>query len=132
MTRGARLALALAFAAVSLGGCVHARRPAPAVDLPDAQVGVASYYGPQFEGRRTASGEKYCGDEFTAAHRTLAFGTKIRVTHAKNGRTVECVVNDRGPHKKGRIVDLSRRAAEALGMMREGLAKVTVEVLEEP
>jgi rare lipoprotein A len=110
-------------------GCSHA--PGPAAVVPDsAQSGVASYYASKFEGRRTANGERYTGDEYTAAHKTLPFGTRIRVTHLKSGRTVECRVNDRGPHKKGRIVDLSRRAAEALGIMADGLAKVRLEVLE--
>ena len=112
-------------------GCSHA--PAPSAVVPgSAQTGVASFYGREFEGRRTACGERYDGDAFTAAHRKLPFGTRIRVTHVKSGRTVECRVNDRGPFKKGRIVDLSRRAAEALGIVREGLARVTVEVLAAP
>src|SRR5262245_26800813 len=72
------------------------------------QRGMASYYARKFEGRKTASGERYRGAEMTAAHKTLPFGTKIRVTNLSNGKSVEVVVNDRGPHKKGRIVDLSR------------------------
>ena len=110
-------------------GCSHA--PGPGSVVPDsAQSGVASYYASKFEGRRTANGERYTSAEYTAAHRTLPFGTRIRVTHLRSGRTVECRVNDRGPFKKGRIVDLSRRAAEALGIVSDGLAKVRVEVLE--
>lgn len=112
-------------------GC--SRAPAPSAVVPGSeQSGIASYYGNQFEGRRTANGERYRGEEFTAAHRSLPFGTRIRVTHVQSGRTVECRVNDRGPHRKGRIVDLSHRAAEALGILRQGLARVTLEVLEAP
>ncbi len=96
------------------------------------EVGVASYYAAKFEGRRTASGERYRGGELTAAHRTLPFGTRVRVTHLASGRSVEVVINDRGPHKKGRIVDLSRRAAEAIGLLRAGVARVRLEVLAPP
>jgi rare lipoprotein A len=115
----------------SCPGCSHAPRPL-AVVPGSAQSGIASFYGHEFEGRRTANGERYHGEEFTAAHRTLPFGTRIRITHVKSGRSVECRVNDRGPHRKGRIVDLSHRAAEALGILRDGLARVTLEVLEAP
>ncbi|MEO6462411.1 MAG: septal ring lytic transglycosylase RlpA family protein [Candidatus Eisenbacteria bacterium] len=112
-------------------GCSHGPRP-DAVVPGSAQSGVASYYGSKFEGRRTANGERYRGGEFSAAHKSLPFGTRIRVTHLRSGRTVECRVNDRGPFKKGRIVDLSRRAAEALGIVSDGLAKVRLEVLAAP
>jgi rare lipoprotein A len=112
-------------------GCSHAPHP-DAVVPGSAQSGIASFYGSDFEGRRTANGERYRGAEFTAAHKTLPFGTRIRITHVRTGRTVEVRVNDRGPHRKGRIVDLSHRAAEALGILRDGLAKVTLEVLAAP
>ena len=109
-------------------GCSHAPEPR-AVVSDAAQVGLASYYARKFEGRRTASGEAYCGDELTAAHRTLPFGTRVRVTHVASGRSVECRVNDRGPHRKGRIIDLSHRAAVALGIVQQGVARVRLEVL---
>lgn len=105
-------------------------------DTPDiaplggAERGRASYYGDEFEGRRTASGERYDGDAMTAAHRTLPFGTRVRVTNLDNGKSVEVVVNDRGPHRAGRVIDLSRHAAEELGMMRAGTARVAVEVVD--
>lgn len=132
MTR-ARLAVGLVAVVVLLAGCHAAPRP-EREPRPTGHVetGYASYYGNEFEGRRTANGERYDGDELTAAHRTLPFGTMIRVTHVANGRAVTCRVNDRGPHRKGRIVDLSHRAAEALGMLREGVSKVKLEVLERP
>jgi rare lipoprotein A len=95
------------------------------------ETGQASYYAASFEGRKTASGEPYRAAELTAAHRTLPFGTRARVTNLENGRSVEVVINDRGPHKKGRIVDVSRRAAESLGLVRAGLAQVRLVVLSE-
>jgi rare lipoprotein A len=94
-----------------------------------SQRGMASYYGSEFEGRRTASGDRYRGAQLTAAHRTLPFGTRVRVTNLANGKSVEVVINDRGPHVKGRIVDLSKRAAREIDMVRAGLARVRLEVL---
>jgi rare lipoprotein A len=88
--------------------------------------GVASFYS---EGTRTASGEKYDPNELTAAHRTLPFGTRLRVTNVTNGRSVTVRVNDRGPFVAGRIVDVSYFAAERLGITERGVAKVKVEVV---
>lgn len=92
-------------------------------------VGFASFYGPEFHGRRTASGERYDEDELSAAHRTLPFGTRVRLTNLKNGRTVVVTITDRGPFRRGRIVDVSRRAARELGFLRAGVARVRLEVL---
>jgi peptidoglycan lytic transglycosylase len=129
--RPRRRALALAATGLLLlAGCSHAPHPAPAPEAPPAEFGEASYYGPEFEGRKTASGERYHGDALTAAHRTLPFGTRVRVTDLSNGRTVDVVVNDRGPHRRGRIVDLSRSAAEQLHMVGRGVAQVRVEVID--
>jgi rare lipoprotein A len=94
----------------------------------DLAVGFASYYARSLEGMRTASGERHRADEMTAAHRTLPFGTRVRVTNLANDRHVIVVVNDRGPHVKGRIIDLSRRAARQLGFLERGLAKVRLEI----
>ena len=93
------------------------------------QRGKASYYGSKFEGRKTASGDRYRGDEMTAAHRTLPFGTRVRVTNLTNGKSVEVVINDRGPFAKGRIVDLSRKAAKEIDMLSAGVVQVKLEVL---
>ena len=112
-----------------LAGCSHAPKPSPEAPSARSEVGDASYYGSEFEGKKTASGERYHGDALTAAHHTLPFGTRLKVTDLSNSRSVEVVVNDRGPHKKGRVVDLSRRAAEELGMIGRGIARVRVEVL---
>jgi rare lipoprotein A len=110
--------------------CSHMPRPE---GLTDAwETGMASYYGEEFVGRRTASGARYDGKAMTAAHRTLPFGTRIRVTNLANEKAVEVVVNDRGPHRKGRIVDLSRRAAQEIGLLAAGVARVRLEVLAAP
>jgi rare lipoprotein A len=89
-------------------------------------TGVASYY---WQGSRTATGERFNPEGMTAAHRTLPFGTRVRVTHLGNGRSVDVRINDRGPFIGGRIIDLSRGAAGILGMHQQGLARVSVTVL---
>lgn len=94
------------------------------------QTGKASFYADKFEGHLTASGEKYKHSRLTCAHRTLPFGTRIRVTNLANNASVEVVVNDRGPYVDGRVVDLSRSAAEKLGFVNQGLADVRIEVLD--
>jgi rare lipoprotein A len=80
------------------------------------QRGVASWYGPGFHGRRTASGERFNTNSFTAAHRSLPFGTRVRVKNSKTGRSVVVRINDRGPFTRGRVIDLSKAAAQAIGM----------------
>ena len=95
------------------------------------QSGKASYYAKNFNGRRTASGERLHRDSLTCAHRNYPFGTMLRVTNMLNGRQVVVRVNDRGPFHKGRIIDLSWAAAKELGMIAQGIAPVTVERLEE-
>lgn len=94
------------------------------------ETGIASWYGPGFHGRKTANGEKFDQDEMTAAHRTLQLPSVARVTNLDNGRSVVVRVNDRGPYASNRIMDLSRRAAEELGFIRQGTANVHVQVLE--
>jgi len=95
----------------------------------NAQVGSASFYHPDFDGRETASGQAFSSRLMTAAHRTLEFGTRVRVTNLENLRSVIVTINDRGPYVKGRIIDLSRRAAAALGFVRDGITRVRVEPL---
>ena len=92
-----------------------------------AQAEVASYYGKELAGRRTASGERFNPSAMTAAHRTLRFGTRVRVTNSRNGRSVVVRINDRGPFVKGRSIDLSSGAARAIGMGSS--AQVRMEVL---
>jgi rare lipoprotein A len=91
------------------------------------EVGFASWYGGKFQGRQTASGERFDTNKLTAAHKTLPFGTIVRVTNLENNLSVEVRINDRGPFIKGRIIDLSRAAADAIGMAGKGIALVKVE-----
>jgi rare lipoprotein A len=95
------------------------------------QVGIASWYGGRHQGRLTASGEPFDEAKLTAAHRSLPLDTKARITNLENGRSVEVTVNDRGPYIEGRVIDLSTRAARALGMEKDGLALVHIEVVAE-
>jgi rare lipoprotein A len=94
-------------------------------------VGLASYYGGKLHGRRTASGERYDVYDLTAAHPVLKFGSRVEVTNLKNGRKVRVRINDRGPFRKGRIIDLSYAAAKKIGMLTRGLVRVRVRLLNE-
>ena len=100
---------------------------------PVVQTGLASFYGPGFDGERTASGEVFDQRRMTAAHRTLPFGSIVRVTNLENGRRVTLRVTDRGPYgrnrRKGCIIDVSKRAARRLGFRRDGLVRVRVRVI---
>jgi rare lipoprotein A len=91
--------------------------------------GVASYYGRQFHGRPTASGERFDMRELTAAHKTLPFGTRVLVTNPQNGRSVTVRINDRGPYAHGRTIDLSRAAAEQIGLVARGHGTVELAIL---
>ncbi|MCB2087800.1 MAG: septal ring lytic transglycosylase RlpA family protein [Sphingomonadaceae bacterium] len=119
--------------------------PAGAVDLGDIDIpveaepepamrglgsGIASYYGKRFAGRKTANGERFDPGQMTAAHKTLPFGSKVRVTHEATGKSVIVRINDRGPYVRGRMIDLSRAAAEQIGIVRAGHGRVTLELIE--
>ena len=91
--------------------------------------GVASWYGGRFHGRKTANGERYDMHKLTAAHKTLPFGTKVRVTNSRTGQSVVVRINDRGPFVGSRVIDLSRGAASAVGMIEAGVARVKLEIL---
>lgn len=93
--------------------------------------GVASYYGRQFTGARTASGQRFDPDGLTAAHRTLAFGTKVQVKNPRTGDTVVVTINDRGPFHSNRVIDLSDAAAEQIGIRRQGSGRVELAVLSD-
>jgi rare lipoprotein A len=110
---------------ISAGGCSHFP-----VGEGGRKTGTASWYGRDFHGRATSSGIRYNMYGMTAAHRTLPLGTRVRVTNLDNGRQVVVTIIDRGPADPGRIIDLSYGAARQLGMAKEGLAKVRVEVLQ--
>jgi rare lipoprotein A len=100
------------------------------VDSVLAEEGIASYYADSLHGNLTASEESYDKNALTAAHRTLAFGTKVKVTNLDNGKSVVVRINDRGPHTGGRIIDVSGAAADKLGLKDAGTAKVELEVVE--
>ncbi|MEX2453118.1 MAG: septal ring lytic transglycosylase RlpA family protein [Rhodospirillaceae bacterium] len=101
----------------------------PAENLEYAETGIASWYGPQFDGKQTANGEVFDMNALSAAHRTLPMPSVVRVVNLENGRSLIVRVNDRGPFARGRIIDMSRRAAQILGFQRNGTARVRVEVV---
>ena len=106
--------------------------PAPQDQHRTMQIGEASWYGPRFHGKLTSSGEVYDQHNLTAAHPTLPKGSRVKVTNLDNGKSVTVQVTDRGPFADERIIDVSHRAAKALGMVEEGTAKVRVKVLSRP
>ncbi|HXF53753.1 MAG TPA: septal ring lytic transglycosylase RlpA family protein [Hyphomicrobiaceae bacterium] len=113
--------------AAAIGGGRFVRRTGSAAASGSGQVsGIASYY---WQPQRVASGGWFNPNAMTAAHKTLPFGTRVRVTHARTGRSVEVTINDRGPFVRGRVIDLSRAAAAALGMRSAGLAPVKIDVI---
>jgi rare lipoprotein A len=114
-------------------GAAMVKPSPPKLDKPQkAEIGHASWYGPRFHGKKTASGDVFDQTELTAAHRNLPLGSKVRVTNLENERSVEVKINDRGPFIAGRIIDLSHAAARALGMVEDGLARVRLELLSLP
>jgi rare lipoprotein A len=117
--------------AVMLASCsLVAAAPCLAGDKATKSIaGAASWYGGKFHGRRTANGERYDMNKLTAAHKTLPFGTKVKVTNRANGKSVVVRINDRGPFVGGRTIDLSRGAATAVGMLSSGVAKVKLDIL---
>jgi rare lipoprotein A len=106
--------------------------PKPKPPLPPTRTGVASYYGAEFAGKPTASGERFRPNALTAASRTLPLGTTAKVTNTETGRSVSVRVNDRGPYAKHRVVDVSSKAARRLGMTEDGVAPVKVQPLSVP
>jgi rare lipoprotein A len=114
---------------VGAAAAAAAAGAAPSQAVFAVQEGEASWYGPGFAGRTTSNGEIFDPAEMTAAHRTLPFGTRVRVTNLETGSSVEVRINDRGPFKAGRIIDLSRAAADRIGMLASGVARVRVEVV---
>lgn len=121
---------------VTAPGKNYASRPPVHRSLPPATaparqydiIGTASWYGGKFHGRRTANGEVYNMNQLTAAHPTLPFGTWVDITNLRNGRTVTLRINDRGPFIKGRVIDVSRRAAKTLGFINDGITRVGIKI----
>ena len=122
-----RVGLFLVLSLLFVTACVVRKAPTirPEVGR-HSEKGIASWYGKKFHGRRTANGERFDMYALTAAHRSLPFGTKVRVTNLENGRSVMVRVNDRGPFIRGRVIDLSYAAAKDLRMVRQGVVKVEI------
>ena len=97
---------------------------------PEVQIGIASYYGKKFHRKLTANGQKFNMYKVSAAHKTLPLGTRVKVTNLNNGKSIRLTINDRGPFKKGRILDLSYKAAQKLGFVNEGTTKVRIDVIK--
>jgi rare lipoprotein A len=130
--RGVALAVAFAaaFAGCTAGSPRFTSRPGPTSATEELRLeGMASYYADEFHGRPTANGETYDMHDLTAAHRTLPFNTRVRVTNLANNKSVVVRINDRGPFVGDRIIDLSLRAAQELSMIGPGTARVTLEIL---
>ncbi|TDO21824.1 septal ring lytic transglycosylase RlpA family protein [Pedobacter duraquae] len=105
---------------------LHAQQDSVNTENMRTKTGLATYYAKKFEGRRTTSGKKYRGHKLTAAHLSLPFGTVVTVKNLSNGKTVDVVVNDRGPYSKRYIIDLSEKAAKKLGFWKMGQEKVEI------
>jgi rare lipoprotein A len=114
--------------ALLCAACVARSARTPTLDAPEE--GLATWYGERHHGRTTASGEFFDMRAMTAAHKTLPFGTRVRVVDLATGASVVVRINDRGPYGPGRIIDLSRAAAERLGTLARGVARVRVEVID--
>lgn len=139
--RRAIVVLGLTWAGLALGGCAkkHPRTaaapPPPRVvtgEIRDGETGLASWYGHPYHGRPAANGEIYDMEGFTAAHRTLPFGTWVRVVNLSNDKTVDVRITDRGPFVENRIIDLSHAAAGAIGLIGPGVARVRLVILSAP
>lgn len=129
-------ALLCIFSSVMSCGCssssdltVSPKTKLPTLEVFDEAEGIASFYHSKFHGRLTSNGEKYNKHLFTAAHRSYPFGTVVRVTRKETGKAVLVRINDRGPYKKNRLIDLSFAAAKELVMVKDGLTNVKIEVL---
>lgn len=103
---------------------------AVSVQAQDDFKGTASFYADKFVGRKTASGDLYSHDKYTCAHKTLPFGTKLKVTNLSNNKSVIVTVNDRGPFVGTRLIDLSKSAAKEINMVQQGIAKVKIEIID--
>lgn len=124
------LKLSLIFTLLYFMSCSVAKEKKASPNYVFYQKGKASWYGPGFNGKKTASGEIFNMNKLTAAHRTLDFGTLVRVTNLNNNKSVIVRINDRGPFKKGRVIDLSKKAALAIDMIKDGVIPVKVELVK--
>jgi rare lipoprotein A len=117
----------LFFAFLFLASCASIDSERYSEPYDDSGYAIASWYGREFHGKRTSSGQPFNMHAFTCAHRTYPFGTELKITNPVNGKTVHCVVNDRGPSSKDRDIDLSYAAAKKIGLTKKGAAKVRIE-----
>jgi rare lipoprotein A len=124
--RGAGISAAVVLLASAINGCAIA----PMMSAMGTQEGIASYYSNEFQGCKTSNGEIFDNSKLTAAHRTYPFGTIVKVTNLSTNAQVEVRINDRGPVKQERVIDLSFAAAKAIGIDRSGLGKVRLEVVQ--
>ena len=120
----------LAIAPILLAGCASVQSADSAKRAVNLERGQASFYADRYQSRKTASGERYDHGKRTAAHKTLPFGTRVKVTNTKNNKTVVVKINDRGPFVKGRIIDLSKSAFSRIGNTSAGILPVTLEVIQ--
>lgn len=119
--------LPVLFALVLLATSCHRKQaPASSREVSGTETGMASFYSESYNGRKTANGEIYRSSKLTAAHKTLPFGTKVKVTNLSNGKSVKVRINDRGPFIPGRIIDLTRAAARKIDMEHAGVVKVKI------
>ena len=125
---GYTLVIVLVFSVVT-AGCFGGSKPR-VYKIPKGATGMASWYGPGFHGKRTANGERYNMNKISAAHKTLPFGTIVRVTNLDNGKSVEARINDRGPFVKNRVIDLSKGAAKKIDMIGAGVVPVRLKILK--
>jgi rare lipoprotein A len=127
------LAICALIGALFIPGTVLAKRAENTVTTQDSKVnpliGAASFYGSKFQGKRTANGERFDNNAFTAAHKSFRFGSRVKVTNLRNGLSVVVRINDRGPFIRGRIIDLSKAAAKKIGLSHSGTVKVRLEIL---
>lgn len=126
------LCLSLLLAGMGASGCSNIPKGVPDLEVGTKERGIASWYGDAFSGQLTANGEAYDMKALTGAHRTLPFGTVVKVTNVQNGRQVRICINDRGPYANGRILDLSHAAAVELELSASGTAPVQIEVVGAP
>ena len=124
--------LVLAFSSLFPACASMQQAPGKLKSIPHETVGIASFYSGKFSGRLTANGEQYDPNALTAAHPSFAFGTRVRVLNIENGKSVVVRINDRGPYKPGRLIDLSAYAAKLIGILEDGLAKVSIQIVHLP
>jgi rare lipoprotein A len=129
MGRLEREIVVLALSSASFSVVAFAKQTSSASSL-NTEKGIATFYGRNMEGHKTACGSTYMASELTTAHKTLPCGTKVRITNTKNGKSVEATVNDRGPTSRNRIVDVSRAVAEQLDFVKQGTTTVEIEVVK--